>query len=119
MRVLASAVLAFEWIVLGLAIPVAINVSDVSGGRAWITFAVATVLCVAALRLLPRPAGVWCGWGVQIVAIGGGLFVPMLAIMGVIFAALYFAALRLGRQVDQAKMNNEAAAAAREQESAR
>jgi Protein of unknown function (DUF4233) len=103
MRVLASSVLAFEWVVLGLAIPVAVNVAGVSSPRAWATFAVASVLTVLALGLLGRPVGVWLGWGVQAVAVAGGLVVPLLGILGAIFAGLYFAAIRLGSQVDQAR----------------
>lgn len=99
-RVLTSAVLAFEWIVLALGIPVAVNVSGVPAGRAWIVFGLATVLTVAAFALMKRPAGVWLGWGVQAVAIAAGMIVPMLGILGVIFAGLYFAAISTGRRVD-------------------
>ncbi len=111
MRVLCSAVLAFEWIVLALAIPVAINVSDVSADTAWTIFAIASVLTLAALALMRTPAGLWLGWSVQAVALISGLWVPMLGIMALIFAALYFTGIRLGGRVDQIKAEREAAAA--------
>ncbi len=103
MRVLTSVVLAFEWLVLALAIPVAINVSAVSEDRAWTAFAVASVLIVLAVALMKTPVGVWLGWAVQVVALLSSIFVPMLAILALIFAGLYFAAVRLGRRVDDIK----------------
>ena len=111
MKVLCSAVLAFEWIVLALAIPVAINVSDVPADTAWIIFGIASVLTLAALALMRTPAGVWLGWSVQAVALISGLWVPMLGIMALIFAALYFTGMRLGSRVDRIKAEREAAAA--------
>lgn len=103
MRTLASSVLVFEWIVLALAIPVAVNVAGVDAGRAWIVFGVVSVLVFAALATLGRGPGIWVGWAVQVVAIAGGLVVPLLAILGIIFALLYFWAIRLGTRVDEAK----------------
>lgn len=101
MRVLGTAVLAFEWIVLALAIPVAVNTSDVPAGRAWLVFGLASVLTVGAVATMARPLGRWLGWTVQAVAIAAGIVVPMLAILGAIFAGLYFAALRVGGRVDR------------------
>jgi hypothetical protein len=103
MRVLASAVLTFEWIVLALAIPVAVNVAGVDPAPVWMVFAAATVLIVAALALLRTPAGVWLGWSVQVLALLSGIVVPLLAVMGAIFAGLYYAAIRLGTKVDRIK----------------
>jgi len=107
MRVLTSSVLTFEWIMLALAIPVAINVAQVPPSRAWLAFAAVTVLTFLALSQMRRPAGVWFGWSVQVVAIVCGLIVPMLALMGVLFAGLYFWAIKLGTQVEDAKAQHE------------
>ena len=112
MRVLCPVVLLFEWIVLALAIPVAINVSDVPSDVAWTCFGVVSVLILAAVALIRTPIGVWLGWLVQVVALISALWVPMLAIMAVIFTALYFMAVRLGGRVDQIKAEKEAAVAA-------
>lgn len=103
MRVLGTAVLAFEWIVLGLAIPVAVNVSGVPAGRVWLVFALASALTLAAIATMSRPVGVRLGWVVQAVAVATGLVVPMLGILGLVFAALYFAAIRVGARVDRIK----------------
>lgn len=101
MRVLGTAVLAFEWLVLALAIPVAVNTAGVAPGPAWLVFGIASVLIVGAIATVSRPAGWWLGWAVQLVAIAAGIVVPLLVILGVIFAGLWFAAIRVGRRVDQ------------------
>jgi hypothetical protein len=102
-RVLATAVLVFEWIVLALAIPVAVNTSGVAATQAWIVFGAASALIVTALGLMRTSAGVPVGWGVQALALAAGLAVPLLAILAVLFAALYLAAIRLGGRVDALK----------------
>ncbi len=103
MRVLTSVVLTFEWLVLALAIPVAINVAAVPESRAWTVFGVTSILIVAALGLMKTPVGVWLGWAVQVIALLSSIIVPTLAILALIFAGLYFAAVRLGRRVDDIK----------------
>ncbi len=103
MRVLTSVVLTVEWLVLALAIPVAINVAAVPESRAWTVFAITSILIVAALALMKTPVGVWLGWTVQVIALLSSIIVPMLAILALIFAGLYFAAVRLGRRVDDIK----------------
>ncbi len=103
MRVLTSVVLTFEWLVLALAIPVAINVAAVPESRAWTVFAITSILIVAALALMKTPVGVWLGWTVQVIALLSSIIVPTLAILALIFAGLYFAAVRLGRRVDDIK----------------
>ncbi len=109
MRTLGSAVLVFEWMVLALAVPVAVNVSDVPEQRAWAALGVATVLIVAAIALLPGPVGRWLGWAVQGVAVLSAVVVPMLAILAIVFAGLYYAALRLGASVDRVRAERAAA----------
>ena len=103
MRVLTSVVLTFEWLVLALAIPVAINVAAVPESRAWTVFAITSILIVAALALMKTPVGVWLGWTVQVIALLSSIIVPTLVILALIFAGLYFAAVRLGRRVDDIK----------------
>jgi len=103
MRVLGTTVLVFEWLVLALGIPVAVNTAGVSAGAAWTVFAVATVLIALSVGTITKPTGVVLGWLVQIVIILSGLVVPLLALLGIIFAGLYYAAIRLSRRVDEAK----------------
>lgn len=104
MRVLCSSVLVFEAIVAGLFIPVAYYSGIVAHGSAaaWIG-AVLAVLCIVAVALLSRPFGVALGWLVQVLLLACGFVVPMMFALGLIFGALWWAALRYGRRADAAR----------------
>jgi hypothetical protein len=103
MRVLGSAVLIFQAIILGLAIPVAIVIGGQPPLTAGIVGAGLIVLCVAATGVITRPLGWVLGTLVQVGTILAGLVVPGLLVLGLIFAALWGTALVLGRRVDAAK----------------
>ena len=103
MRVLGSTVLVFEWLIIALGVPVAINTAGVPARGAWVFLGVTTVLIVAAIALITRPVGVALGWAVQVCLLMAGLVVPLLAVLGLLFAALYFAAIRLAQRVDEAR----------------
>ena len=97
MRGLASAVLAFEAIVIGLAIPVAVVVYGVDGTKAgWVGGALA-VSCLVVIGLLSRQWAYVLGWVIQGLMILSGFIVPAMFILGTMFAALWWGALRLGR----------------------
>ena len=100
MKVLTSAVLVMEAITLGLLIPVALVAYDLAGPVVWFVAAVALVAL-----LLPgafgRPYFEPAGWAVQVAAISCGLFVPMMFVLGGVFAILWWTALRLGRKVER------------------
>jgi hypothetical protein len=95
MRRVAGSVLIFEAIVIVLAIPVAINVSGVPAGPA---IAAGLALAVAALVVaarVDRPGGVAAGWVVQALVLVSALVVPVMIVLGGMFAALWYGALRL------------------------
>lgn len=112
MRVLGSTVLVFEWLIIALGVPVAINTAGVPARGAWIFLAVTTVLIVLAISMITRPVGVALGWAVQVCILMAGLVVPLLAVLGLLFGALYFTAIRLARRVDEAQAAQSAAPAA-------
>ncbi len=103
MRTVGSAVLVLEWIVVGLALIVANNVSGVPGQVVLTVLAIMTVLMLAAMMTLPERAGVALGWTVQVLMLAMALWVPLMAVLGVLFLGLWYLAVRLGRQVDDAK----------------
>lgn len=109
MRVLGTTVLTFEWLILALGVPVAINTAGVSVGGAWIFLGFTTVLIVLAIALITRPLGVALGWAVQVSILAAGLVVPLLAALGLLFGGLYFAAIRLARRVDEVRAQQTAA----------
>ncbi len=104
MRVLGTSVLAFEAIVAALFIPVAYFSGLVTNGAtaAW-AGAILAVLCIVAAGTIMRPYGVALGWAVQVLFVAAGLIVPLMYILGLVFAALWWGALRYGREADRAR----------------
>lgn len=116
MRTLAAAVLAFESLVIALAIPVAITVYGVDGARAgWVGGAVA-ISCLVIAGLLRFRWAYTLGWGIQVLAIAAGFIVPFMFVLGAVFAALWWGALRLGAKGDAAQAAFRAQAAEAEVE---
>lgn len=103
MRVLGSSVLTFEAIIIGLAVLVAVNVSDISWTAAGGAGLVLVVLCFAAIAVITKPAGIALGSIVQLGLIAAGAIVPVMPILGLIFGTLWILAVVLGRRVDAAK----------------
>ena len=104
MRVLGAAVLAFEAIVVLLAIPVVVVVGTVPvppwlGITGGVTLALALVVLA---RYVTRPWAVPVGWVLQGLVVHTGLLAPPMFIVGGIFALLWGLAIRLARQVDEA-----------------
>ena len=103
MRVLTSSVLIMEAIVLLLAIPVAV----VAGGQpSWVgwLFAALALACAVLPGMFRRPFFVPVGWGLQVATIASGFLVGwMMFVLGAVFAALWWTALRLGRKAEAAQ----------------
>lgn len=104
MKTLGTAVLAMEIIVMVLAVPIAATNGALPDARVAIIGAVAimAVLVVAIAALRRGPRGTWVGWAAQVLILGCGFVVPMMFVVGGIFAVLWFVALRLGRRVESA-----------------
>lgn len=101
MKVLGSAVLAIEAIIVLLAIPVAATNGSVSNLGLAIGIGVGlAVLLLLAIGTLRRPWGVGVGWVLQVAVLALGLLVPLMFLVGAIFAILWFFAIRNGRRVD-------------------
>ena len=100
-RGMCAAILSLEAIVLGLTTPVMINLADVPWRTAC---AVGLGLCVACLLLaglLRWEVAYAVGWVVQLAAIGLGFVVPMMFVLGAIFALLWGTAYFLGRKIER------------------
>jgi hypothetical protein len=110
MRVLGSTVLVFEWLIVALGVPVAVNSSGVSPAAAWVFLGVMTVLIVVAIATITRPFGVAVGWTVQVWILAAGIVVPLLLILGLVFSGLWFAAGYYARRVETLRAAHEGAA---------
>jgi hypothetical protein len=101
MRTLAASVLAFEALVVALAIPVAITTQDVSGAAAGAAGGGLAVACLLVAALLRHRWAYAVGWVVQALAVASGFVVPAMFFLGGVFAVLWAVALRLGSRVGE------------------
>jgi membrane associated rhomboid family serine protease len=114
-RGMCAAILSLEGVTLGLTTPVLISVSGVETGTA---LAVGLGLALACFLLAGMLRGEWAyalGWALQGVAIGLGLVIPLMFVLGAIFALLWGSAYFLGRKIERER----AAAYADHEESGR
>jgi len=103
MRMLGASVLIMEALVVGFAMLVAKDVSINSAIPATaLGVAIAVLAVIAAARLRSR-LGWALGWLVQLLVIAGGLVVPVMYFLGVLFAALFAAAVIVGRKGERAR----------------
>lgn len=88
-----------------LAIPVVIVVGTVPVPP-WLGIGGGVILALALIvlaRYVTRPWAVPVGWALQVIVVLTGLLAPAMFIVGGIFALLWGVAIRLGRQVDEAR----------------
>jgi hypothetical protein len=101
MRVVLLAILIFEVVVFGLAIPVMILVSEVSAGLAVGAGAGAALLALVAAALLRGPAGYLVGWPVQLLGVALGFLTAPMFFVGGMFLALWLVTFILGKRLDR------------------
>jgi hypothetical protein len=104
MRRLLATVLVFEAIVTGLAIPVAIAIGRESPWAAGTAGGVLAVAAIVLAGVAGRPRAPWAlvaGTVLQAAVIAAGVLVPAMYALGAIFAALWVAALWLGRRYER------------------
>jgi Na+(H+)/acetate symporter ActP len=100
-RGMCSAILFLEAIALGLVTPVMITVADVSAGRAVLIGVGLCVVCVLLSGMLRRPWAYVAGHVVQVAAVALGFVVPMMFLVGGLFAVLWFTAYWLGTKIER------------------
>jgi Protein of unknown function (DUF4233) len=100
-RGMCAAVLSLEAITLGLTTPVMISVAGVDTATAlWIGLGLA-VACLLLAGLLRAEWAYGLGWVIQLAAIGLGFVIPLMFVLGAIFALLWGAAYFLGRTIER------------------
>lgn len=109
MRVLGSAVLGCEAVIVFLATALASSTGSVSNvALAWTAGLFLMVLLILAIGTLTRPWGVGLGWALQAVVLATSLVVGWtMAVVALIFAVLWFLAVRFGRRVDALRSAND------------
>ena len=110
-RALCAAMLTLEAVVLALSVPVMILVEDVDTGIAVGLGIGLAVLCVLTAGLLRRPWAYLVGHALQVGVICLGFVVPVMFLVGAMFAALWALAYLVGRKIeaDKARWAAEAA----------
>ena len=102
MRTVLMTLLLFEIIVFGLAIPVMIFLSDVSGSTAGLLGGGTALLALVGAGLLRRPAGYLVGWLAQIAGIALGFVTSSMFAIGGLFLVLWVISFVLGKRLDAA-----------------
>lgn len=101
---IAMTILSMEALIILLAVPAAVNLSDVSTGVAWAAAGVIALICVTAAATVRRGRpGYLLGWVAQVLAVASGLIVPTMFVLGAIFALLWIVLMRIGPEVEAAK----------------
>ncbi|MDA0564947.1 DUF4233 domain-containing protein [Streptomonospora sp. S1-112] len=111
MRRLCAVVLAIEVVVIGLAVPVAVQVAQIPpavAGGVWGGLAAAALVLAALQRFA---WAYYAGWALQVAFVASGFLVPGLALLGVVFFALWVCGVLLGRRTDALQAQRERAAA--------
>ena len=98
---MCAAVLSLEAITLGLTTPVMITLTDVPTPTALTLGIGLAAACVVLAGLLRSEWAYGAGWAIQVAAIGLGFLVPMMFLLGGIFALLWGTAYLLGRKIER------------------
>lgn len=112
MRILCSSTLLGEFMVIGFAGLVAMQLSDLADGTIWLVSGTAMVLCVLLCGLLRYRWAVALGWVLQAGLVLSGTVLTVMYFLGAVFAGLWWASVHFGRKVDEAKAARAAAEAA-------
>jgi len=100
-RGMCAAILSLEAIALGLTTPVMISVADVSVGRAVLIGLGLALACVILAGLLRSEWAYAVGWAIQIGAVALGFVIPLMFVLGGIFALLWGMGYFLGRKIER------------------
>ncbi len=106
----AATVLVLEAFVVGFATLVAFGLRLAEPRVVWTLGGALVASLVLGAGLLRRPGGYVVGSVLQVAVVGAGVVVPMMAVVGTIFAVLWFTGLRLGGRIDRERAEREAGA---------
>ena len=99
-RGMCAAILSLEAITLGLTTPVMIVIADIGVATALSVGLGLMVACLLVAGLLRAEWGYWLGWAIQAAAVALGFVIPLMFVLGGIFALLWGTADVLGRKIE-------------------
>ena len=99
MKVLGPSILLLEAILVALAIPVALTQGR-GATTAWLLAGLAALL-VLATGAVRRPGGVRIGWAMQVLVLLSAFVEPAMAIVGMVFLAVWVVAVIYGGKADR------------------
>jgi hypothetical protein len=102
-RALASTHLIGQAMVICLGALVAQRLTDVSPGLLWAVAGPAALLSILMCGFLLKPWAVPTGWALQFGMVLAGVLVPMMFIVGVVFALIWYSCVTVGRKIDREK----------------
>ena len=111
-RGMCAAVLSLEAITLGLTTPVMIAIADVSTGTALLVGLGLMLACLLVAGMLRSEWAYGLGWAIQVGAVALGFVIPLMFVLGGIFALLWGLADFLGRKIERERAAAYAALAA-------
>ena len=100
-RGMCAAVLSLEAIVVGLTTPVMISISDIETSTAVSVGLGLMLACLLVAGLLRAEWAYLLGWVIQLAAIGLGVLVTIMFVLGPIFALLWGSAYFLGLKIER------------------
>lgn len=102
-RGMCAAILTLEAVAFGLVTPVLLNLTDIATGLGLLIGLGLVVVCLLLAGMLRRPWGYAAAHVVQGLVIGLGFIVPMMFVVGGLFALLWFTAYWLGGKIEREK----------------
>ncbi len=111
-RQFAATILVLEAIVVVFATLVAFGLRVAPPTTTWVLGGALTLSLVLAAGVVARPGGYVVGSVLQVAVLAAGVVVPMMWVVGGIFAVLWVVALRLGARIDRERAEREAAGSA-------
>ena len=115
MRGICAAVLVFEGLVIFFATLVALDLSDVDHATLWWVGGGGAVLCLLLAGLLRHRWAFAVASSLQVALVASGIVVPAMFFLGLVFGALWFLAIHLGRKVERLQAERAAAGAGPDQ----
>jgi hypothetical protein len=109
-RQFAATILVLEACVVVFAALVAFGLRVADPARVWLVGGALALSLVLAAGLLRRPGGYVVGSVLQVAVVAAGLAVPLMYVVGGIFAVLWVASLRLGARIDRERAERARAA---------